>query len=136
VTKLRNWFKPGILSQYCCSIHLFFVAKEKTALPNKQIKNYIPADFLIAEDQYDAHLDPWAGKSLELIRNVKLRVVLDEYLKSGTFLTLLRDEKMETKDRVPEEHLNSGIPTPLRAYRLKQLDTDNVPRRKDSPAPP
>jgi hypothetical protein len=104
--KLRALFQPRPRR----SIHLFYTAKDKPARSTKHLKHYIPAYFLTTKNLHDARLDLWAGDPPELIRDVKLGVVLSEYLKPGTFLT------PETEDHGMEN-------VELRAYRLEQIDT-------------
>lgn len=99
------------------SIHLFYTANEKPARSTKHLKHYIPADFLTTKNQYDARLDLWAGEPPEFIRDVTLGVLLEEYLKPGTFLT-------------PETENHGMENGELRAYRLEQIDTENVPTVK------
>jgi hypothetical protein len=99
------------------SIHLFYTANQKPARSTKHLKHYILADFLTTKNQHDARLDLWAGEPPELIRDVKLGVVLSEYLRPGTFLT-------------PETENHDMEDGELRVYRLEQIDTKNEPTVK------
>jgi hypothetical protein len=90
------------------SIHLFYTAREKPARSTKHLKHYNPADFLTTKNQHDARLDLWVGEPPELIRDVKLGVVLS----------------------TPETENHGMENGELRAYRLEQIDTKNVPTVK------